>query len=153
GGSTVQKNRPSLDHLFQHFPHFGRLPLNEALGSFYVAGVAILHQFADDKRPEQLQGHRLGQTTLTKLELGTNNDNGTARIIHTLTQQVTAEAPFLTFEHIGQRLQLATTTATERLTALAVVNQAIHRFLQHALFVADNYIRRTQLEQSLEPVI
>src|SRR6185312_13876705 len=35
----------------------------------------------------------------------------------------------------------------------AIVEQRVHRFLQHALFVADNHVRRVQFHQLLEPVI
>ena len=150
---AVQQNRTTLDHLFQHLPDFGRLALDVALGAFHVAGVAIVDQLADDKRPEQLQRHHLRQTTLAHLQLRTDHDHGTAGIVHALAQQVAAETALLALEHVRQRLQLAAAAAAQRLAALAVVDQAVDRFLQHALLVAHNHVRRTQLQQALEAVV
>ena len=96
---------------------------------------------------------RLGQTALVQLELGTNHDHRAAGIIHALAQQVAAEAAFLAFEHIAQRFQLAAAAAGKRFAALRVVDQGVDRFLQHALFVAHDHIRRAQLEQALETVV
>ena len=150
---AVKQNRPALNHFFQRLPDLRRLALDDPLGAFNITGVTILNQLADDKRPEEFQGHGLGQTALPHLQIGTDDDNGTARVVHTFTQQVATEPAFLTLEHVRQRFQFAPAAATQRFAPLAVVNQAVYRFLKHTLFIADNDIWRAQFEQSLEAVI
>ena len=73
--SPVQQNRPALNDLLQYLPDLRGLAFHETLGAFHVAGMAILHQLADDERPEKLQGHRLGQAAFTHLELRANHDD------------------------------------------------------------------------------
>ena len=36
---------------------------------------------------------------------------------------------------------------------LGIINQRIHSFLEHAFFIADDYIRCTQLNQTLQAVV
>ena len=83
----------------------------------------------------------------------TNHDHRATGVVHTLAEQVAAEASFLAFEHIAQGLEFAAATAGERLAALGIVDQAVHRFLQHAFLIADDDIRRAQFEQTLETVV
>src|SRR5258708_38976174 len=47
------------------------------------------------------------QAALVELQLGTDHDDGTARVVHTLAQQVLTDPPLLALEHVGERLQLA----------------------------------------------
>src|SRR4030042_4352027 len=90
---------------------------------------------------------------MVKLELWADDNHGTTRIIHTLTQQVAAETTFLTLEHIAQRLELASSTTRQGFAPLRIINQRINCFLQHAFLVADDYIRCTQLKPTLEAVV
>ncbi len=82
-----------------------------------------------------------------------NHDNGTARVINTLAQQVLAETSLLTFDHVGQRFQRTLVASRNRTTTTAVVEQRINRFLQHALFVAYNNIWRIKIQQSLQTIV
>ena len=52
-----------------------------------------------------------------------------------------------------QGFERAVARAGHRAAAAAVVDQGVHRFLQHALFVADDDVRRAQLEQPLQAVV
>ncbi len=153
GGGTVQQHRAFLDDFLKDFPHLGFFHLDGALGALDIVGVAVLHQLTDDERPEQLQGHGLGQTALVELQLRADHDHGTAGVVHTLAQQIAAETPLLAFEHVAQALELAPSAAAEGLPALAVIDQAVDRFLQHALFVADDDVRRAKLQKPLEAVV
>jgi len=150
---AVEQDGPPLDDLFQHFPDLGRLALHEALGPLDVAGVAVLDELADDERPEQLQRHRLRQATFAHLQLRADDDYRTAGVVDALAQQVATEAPLLALQHVRQGLEFAPAAAAEGLAALAVVDKAIDRFLQHALLVADDDIRRAQFQQALEAVV
>src|SRR5690606_30435077 len=110
-------------------------------------------QPADHERPVQFQCHDLRQAALVQLQLRADHDHATARIVNALTEQVPAEATLLPLEHVAQGLQLAAAPAAERLPTLAVVDQAVDRFLKHALLVADDHIRRAKLQQALQTVV
>src|SRR5690606_22034102 len=134
-------------------PDFRLLALDDALRALDVAGVVVANQPANDERAVQFQRHRLGQAALVQLQLRTDDDDRTAGIVDALTEQVAAEAALLALEHVAQRLQDAAATAAQRLAALAVIDQAVDRFLKHTLLVADDDVRRAQLQQVLQAVV
>src|SRR3546814_11094402 len=82
-----------------------------------------------------------------------SSDLRAARIIDALAEQILAEATLLALEHVRQRFQRTLVGARDRATAAAVVEQRIDGFLQHALFVADDAVRRAQLHQPLQAVV
>ena len=84
---------------------------------------------------------------------GANHNDRTARIVDTLTEQVLAEPALLAFEHIGERLQRPLVGARNHRPPAAVVEQRIHRLLQHPLFVTDDDVGRPQLHKPLETVV
>src|SRR5690242_21078470 len=53
-------------------------------------------------RSEQLQRHLLGETALVQLQVRADDDDGAARVVHALSEQVLTEAAFLALEHIGE---------------------------------------------------
>ena len=57
-------------------------------------------QSGNHERAEEFQRHRFWQTALVQLQVRSNHDNRTTGIIHAFTQQVTAEAAFLAFQHV-----------------------------------------------------
>src|SRR6516225_756039 len=71
----------------------------------------------------------------------------------TITEQVLAEAPLLALDHVGERLQRALVGAGDGPAAAPVVEQRIHRFLEHALLVAHDDIGRIELEQPAQAVV
>src|SRR3546814_2419676 len=71
-------------------------------------------------------------------------DDRTARVVDALAEQVLAEAALLALEHVGQRLQRTLVGAGDDAAAAAVVEQCVDGFLQHALFVAHDDVRRAQ---------
>ena len=83
----------------------------------------------------------------------TDDDNRTAGVVDALAEQVLTEAALLALEHIGQALECAVVRTGDRAAAAAVVDQSVNSLLQHALLVADDDVRRAQLEQALETVV
>jgi len=63
------------------------------------------------------------------------------------------ETTLLALERVGQRLERTVVRPAQHAAAAAVVEQRVHRFLEHALFVADDDIRRLQLHQLLESIV
>ena len=74
-------------------------------------------------------------------------------VIHALAEQVLAEAALLTFERIGERFERAIVRSAQHTATASVIEQRIHSFLQHALFVAHDHVRRMQLNQLFQPVV
>ena len=143
----------ALGHFFQDVPDFGRLALDHLLGRAHGVHVAEFLQAADDERLEQHERHLLRQTALVQLELRPDDDDRTARVIDALAEQVLAETAALALEHVGKRLERAIAGAGDGAAVAAVVEERVDRFLQHALFVADDDVRRLELEQVFQPVV
>src|SRR5579864_2787374 len=88
-----------------------------------------------------------------QLELGSDYDHRTARIVDALAEQVLPEAALLALEHVGERLKRPLVGAGDDAAAAAVVEQRIDRLLQHALLVAHDDVGRTQLDEPLQAVV
>src|SRR2546427_11207831 len=76
-----------------------------------------------------------------------------ARVVDALAEQVLPEPTLLALQHVAERLQRALVGTADRAPATPVVEQGIHRLLQHPHLVADDHARRFQLHQALEPVV
>ncbi len=127
-----------FDHLLQRIPDFRTHPLNHSLCGFDIARRAVIYQRLHYEWLEQLERHFLWKTTLMKLQLRTNNDNRTSRVVNTLSEQVLAEATFLTLKHVRKRLESTTIGARNRTLTTSVIDKSIHSFLQQSLFVVDD---------------
>ncbi len=150
---AVEQDRVILDDFLQDFVHLGAFPLHDLLGPLDRLGDALLHQLVDDEGFEEFHGHGLGQAALVQPQLRAHHDDRTARVVHPLAEQVLAEAALLALEHVAQGLERALAAAADGLGAAAVVEQGVHRLLQHALFVAQDDFGRLVLDQLLQPVI
>ncbi len=143
----------SLGHLFKNVPDLRGLALNELLGGTHSVHVAKFFEATNDERLEQHESHLLRKTTLVKLELRSDHDDGTTRVVDSLTEQVLTEASTLTLEHVGERLESTVTSTGHSATMTTVIKQGVDRFLKHALLVADNNVRRLKLKEVLETVV
>ena len=153
GRSAVQHHRVLADHLLEDVPHDGRLGLDFALRGLDGRGDALHLELVEDEGFEELQRHLLGQAALVQLQLRAYHDHRAARVVDALAEQVLTEAPALALDHVGERFQGALVGAGHRLAAAAVVQERIHRFLEHSLLVPDDDLGRLELEQPLQPVI
>ena len=152
-GSAIQQDRMVLDDLFQNVPNHRILLLDEFLGLLDGGAVAALFEAVIDEGLEQLERHLLGKTALIELQFGTDHDDGAAGVIDALAEQVLAEAALLAFQRIGERLERAVVGAAQHAAAAAVIEQRVHGFLQHALFVAHDDVGRVQLDELLQAVV
>ena len=142
-----------LDDFFEDVPNHRILLLHEFLGLLDGGAMAALFQAMIDERLEQFERHLLRQTALVQLQFGPDHDDRTAGIIDALAEQVLAETALLAFERVGERFERAIVGAAQHAAAAAVIEQRVHGFLQHALFVAHDHVRRMQLHQLLQPVV
>ena len=107
----------------------------------------------EDERLEQFERHLLRQTALMQTQRRTDHDDRTTGVVDALAEQVLTETTLLALDHVGERLERALVGASDRTAAAAVIEQRIHRFLQHALFVAHDDVRRVQLEEPAQTVV
>ena len=150
---AVQQHRMLADHLFEDVPDLRAFTLDQALGGLDGRGVAADLQLVEDEGLEQLQRHLLRQAALVQAQRRADHDDRTAGVVDALAEQVLAEAALLALDHVGQRLQRALVGAGDRAAATAVVEQRVHRFLQHALLVAHDDVRRVELQQPAQAVV
>ncbi len=141
------------DHLFENVPHLGSLALHQALRRLDGRGLAAQLQLGEDERLEQFQRHLLRQSALMQAQRRTHHDDRTAGVVHSLAEQVLAEAALLALDHVGQGLEGSLVGAGDRPAAPAVVEQRVHRLLQHALFVANDDVRSIELQQPPQAVV
>ena len=124
------------------------------LALFDCRYVPLFLKTAVDEGFEKLQGHLLGEAALVEPQVRSDRDDRPSGIIHALSQEVLAEPPLLPFEHIprgseGGRLLVPVMAPA----APAVVEQNIHRLLEHPFFVPDDDLRGIEFLQPFEPVI
>ena len=149
-GSAVQQNGVVLDDLFEDVPHHRVLLLHQFLGLLDGGAMAALLEAMIDERLEQLERHLLGKAALVQAQLRAHHDDRAAGVVHALAQQVLAEAALFALERIGERFERAVVGAAQHAAAPAVIEQGVHGFLEHALFVAHDHVRRVQLHQLLQ---
>src|SRR5579862_4297332 len=150
---AIEQHRMLADHLFEDVPDLRLLLLDQLLGLLDRLAEALRLEPRVDERLEQLERHLLGQAALVQLELRTDHDHRTARIVDALAEQVLAEAALLALQHVGERLQRTLVGPGDDAAAAAVVEQGVDRLLQHALLVAHDDVGRLELDQALEAVV
>ena len=153
GRRPVEQNGMLADHLLEDVPHLRPFLLDQALGRLQRRRHGIELELRIDERLEELERHLLRQAALMQLELRADDDHRPARIIDALAEQVLPEAALLALQHVAQRFQRSFVGARHHPPAAAVVEQRIHRFLEHALLVADDDLGRAELDQPLQAVV
>ena len=150
---AVQHHRMFADDLIEDVPNFRLFFLDQLLRLLDRRSLSERLQPRVDERLEQLECHLLRQPALMQLELGADHDDGAARIIDALAQQVLPEAALLALQHICQGLQRTLVGTCDDAASPAVVEQRVDGFLQHPLFVANDDVRRAQLHQPLQAIV
>jgi len=118
---AVQKDRVILDDLFEDVPDDGLLQLNHLLGLLDGGAVAGLLETMIDEGLEELERHLLREAALVQREFRTDDDDGTARVVDALAEEVLTEAALLALEGVGERLQRTVVRATQHAATAAVV--------------------------------
>ncbi|CDE83531.1 predicted protein [Coraliomargarita sp. CAG:312] len=114
---------------------------------------AQFFQAANYERLEQRKRHFLRQAALVQLQVRSDDDNRTARIVDALSQQVLAEAALFALEHVGYALERAIAGAGHWPAVAAVVEKGVYGFLEHALLVVDNDVGRLHLHEAAQAVV
>src|SRR4029077_2092807 len=152
-GSAVQKNRMLADDVLENVPNDGFLLFDHFLGLLDGGAVAEGFELVIDERLEKLERHFLRQTALIEAEFRADDDDGAAGIVHALAEEVLAEAALLALERVGQGFERAIVGSAKNAATAAVVKQSVNGFLEHALFVADDNVRRAKFHEFLQPIV
>src|SRR3974390_938255 len=150
---AVQEPRMLADPLVEDVPTLRLLLLDQLLGLLDRGRQALGVEPRVDERLEQFERHLLRQTALMQFQFGADHDHRAAGIVDALAEQVLPETALLALDHVGERLQRPLVGARDDTAATTVVEQRIDRFLEHAFFVADDDVRRSQLNQPLQTVV
>ncbi len=149
----VEQHRVFADHFSQDIPDFGGFLFHHFLGGFNGCRQTTCFQLTEDEWLEQFQRHLLRQTALVQSQRRANYNHGSTRVINALTEQILTESTLFTLDHVSQRLERALVSTCDSTTATTIIEQRINGFLQHALFVSDDDIRRSQIEQALQSIV
>ena len=150
---AVEHDGMFADDFIQNVPDFLALLFNPLLGLLESHRQTLGVEARVDERLEQLERHLLGQAALVELQFRPGHDDRTTRIIDAFAEQVLAEAALLALEHVRERLQRTLVGSRDCAAATAIVEQRVDRFLQHALFIADDDVGRAQFHQALQTVV
>src|SRR5690349_6644581 len=120
-----------FDDFLKDVPNHRILLLYEFFRLLDRGAMTALFQPVINERLEEFERHLLGKTALMQLQLGADNDDRAAGVVDALTEQVLAEAALLALQGVRERLQRAIVGAAKNTTAPSVVEQRVHRFLQH----------------------
>src|SRR6185503_2765743 len=153
GWGAVQQHRVVLDDFLKDVPHDWLLHFDHLFGLLDGGAVAGLLKPVIDERLEQFESHLLGQAALVQLEFRADDDDGAAGVVHALAEQVLAEAALLALEGIGERFEWAVVRAAQHTAAASVIEEGVDSFLQHALFIAHDHLRRMEVHELLEAVV
>ena len=153
GRGAVEENRVAGHNLVKHIPDILAALLNPLLRVADGVDLAHVAETADDEGLEEAEGHLLRKPALVDVEFGTDDDDRAPGIVHALSEEVLAEAPLLSLEHVGEGLEGAVSGACDGAAVAAVVHKRVNGLLEHPLFVADDDRGRRDLEEVLESAV
>ena len=156
GRSAVEQYARIFGEFFQNIPNLIMFTLDITGSATHIVRQFTFDNLSHDKRFEKFERHAFRQTTFVNIQSRTDDDYRTTGIIHTFTEQILTEATLFTFEDIRERTQLTFLAGSGEhgftMTSI-VVNESVHRFLQHAFFIATNNFRRIEFEQTRETIV
>ena len=149
----VEKHGMFLYHLVERVPHDRNLVLEQLLGYLYRRRLSPELEFLVYERPEELKSHLLWYSALVEPEVGTHGDDGAAGVVDPLAQKILPEPSLLSLDYVAEALERPVVVAENRSSPSSVFQKRVDGLLEHPLFVSDYYVRGSQFEQFLEPVV
>ena len=150
---TVQHNRMFFDNIFEDIPDFRLKFFDHLLSILDVMRSSVCNQLFHYERFEQFDCHFFRKTTLIDFQFRSNDDNRTSGVVNSFTEQVLTETSGFTFQHVGKGFQGSVSRACYRTATTAVINQSIYSFLKHTFLIADDDVRRTQLQKTFQTIV
>ena len=150
---TVEKHRILIDNLLEALPDHIVTIFDHFFGLLKSRRIAFFFQFGHEVWFEKLQCHQFRQTTLIHAKIRTYNDDGTSRKVDTFPKEVLAKTSLFPFDDLTQRLQRSFIGTLDGIATAAVIDESIHGFLEHTLFVAHDNIGRIQIHEAFETLV
>ena len=150
---AVQHDRMLGNDILKYIPHAVFKPFHHLLRALDIVRGASLDELLHHEGLEEFDRHLLRQAALIDLQFGADNDNGTAGVVHSFSEKILAETAVFALQHIGKGLQGPVAGTGHRPAPPSVVNQRIHGFLEHTLFIAHDDLGRTEFQEPLQTVI
>ena len=142
-----------LDDLLKNIPHLILARVHKTLRGLDVVAEVLLHQLLHDEGLEQLKCHFFGQTALIKFEFRSYDDDGTSGIVHAFAEEVLTESALFAAQQTGKGFQISVAGAADRLASPAVVDERVHRLLEHTFLVADDDVGRAEFLELFKTVV
>src|ERR1700761_5940388 len=95
---AVEQHRMLANHFVEYVPDFRTHAFDHALRALDVVRLAAIDHLLHHERLEELERHLFGETALVQLQVRTDHDDRTARVVDALAEQVLTEAALLTLE-------------------------------------------------------
>ena len=91
GRRAIEQHRMTLSDFLENVPNFRRLALDHFFRAAHRMDITEILETTNNEWLEQNERHFLRQTALVKFQFGTNDNNGSAGVIDTLSEQVLTE--------------------------------------------------------------
>ena len=88
-----------------------------------------------------------------KLEVWSYDDHRSSGVVHALPQKILAESTLLALQHVREALQRSVSRPRNWTATPTIIEESVDRLLEHSLFVIDDDLRSSEIQQSLETVI
>ncbi len=150
---TVHQHGVSLDDVLQDAPDHRILAVDDLFGGFHRLHDATLDQLTDHERLVEFRRHIFGDTHLVHLQLRTDDDHRTRRIVDTLTQQILTETSLFTFQRVGEGFQSPVAFVLHRVALARVIEERIDSLLQHTFLVTQNDLGSLDLDEAFQAVV
>src|ERR1051325_709776 len=99
---AIQQHRMTSSDFLENIPNFRRLPFNHLFRTANSMDIPEVLQSPNDKWFEKNERHFLWQTTLMELQLRSDHDDRTTRVIDALPKQVLTKTTTLALKHVTQ---------------------------------------------------
>src|SRR5699024_8046449 len=119
---TVEQYRVFLDDIFKNVPYFILHTFDLSFGIFDIRRILTFNKLFHDYRFEEVDRQFPRQTALLHLERRAYDDNRTAGIVDTLTEQILTETSLLTFEHVSEGFERTIARSCHRTATAAVID-------------------------------
>src|SRR4030042_3039907 len=112
-----------MNNFFENCPNVLLSSFEHSFCALYGIGQPSFFQFPYNKGLEEFESNFFRQAALVQLEVRTDNNNGTCRIVNALAAQILSKSALLAFYHICKTLERSVVAAKYRPSASAVIEK------------------------------
>ena len=102
GRSTIEEDIFTFDNRIESIPDFFGLLFDDLLSVLDIVRLLESDETTNDKWLEQSECHSLWETTLIHLELRSDDDHRSTRVVDSFTEEILTESTLLSLEDIRE---------------------------------------------------